>query len=46
MTCSENLLKALLERGIPEAEPEPAQADVREHGVGREELAEGGARDQ
>jgi hypothetical protein len=34
MERSEDLLESQLERGIPEPEAEPAQSDVREHGVG------------
>src|SRR3989442_4860532 len=36
MERSEDLLESLLERGIPEAKADPAQSDVREHGVGLE----------
>ena len=34
MERSENVLKPLLERRVAKAEPDPAQANVREHGGG------------
>jgi hypothetical protein len=34
MERSEGLPDSLFERGVPEAEADPAQSDVREHRVG------------
>jgi hypothetical protein len=45
MENSEDLLESLIERGIQEAETDPAQSDVREHGIGLEVVGQNRTKD-